>query len=65
MQKIFYNNLRIVRALEVKYKLQENLINFDGWKKKIDDYYQQDREGKCMAIIETLRHNQYINIFEH
>ncbi|EAR94374.2 hypothetical protein TTHERM_00049190 (macronuclear) [Tetrahymena thermophila SB210] len=57
MQKLFTNNLRILRSLDLKYKLQSQTLNVEAWKKKVEEVFADDPEGKCIAVVESLRCN--------
>lgn len=30
-------------------------MSIDVWKKKIEEYFSQDKEAKCITIVESLR----------
>jgi hypothetical protein len=38
--------------MEVKFR---QVASPDVWRKKVDEYFLNDREGRVMAIIESLR----------
>jgi len=42
-------------------------LNADAWKKKIEDYFKKDVEGRNLAIIESLNLNykKHANIITH
>ncbi len=65
---ILANNLRILKALDIKYKLHTGILNNgDAWKKKIEEYFKNDIEGRNIAIIESLNQNykKHNNIVSH
>ena len=68
--KIIENNMRILKVMDIKYKLNNGVFGDpskvgDPWKKKIDEYFKDDINGRNMAIIESLnphykKHNNLI-----
>jgi hypothetical protein len=75
--KIFEKTLRLLRVQDVKYKLQVfkkkfNLMkNYlfkksgnlpgDGYKKKVEEYFANDKKARILAIVESLRANSSKN----
>lgn len=55
IDKILKQNIRLLRILELKFKIQGGSLNVDAWKKKIEEYFNNDKEGRSIAIIESLR----------
>ncbi|CAD8200548.1 unnamed protein product [Paramecium pentaurelia] len=54
MDKILKQNTRLLKILELKFKVQAGVFTVDQWKKKIEEF-GQDKEARCLAIIESLR----------
>jgi len=57
MEKIFNNNVRILNATDIKFKLHNGTLTVDAWKKKVEETFAVDKEGKILAVIESLRVN--------
>ncbi|CAD8195886.1 unnamed protein product [Paramecium pentaurelia] len=54
MDKILKQNTRLLRILELKFKVQAGVLTIDQWKKKIEEF-SQDKQARCLVIIESLR----------
>lgn len=51
---MYSNNLRIVKTLDLKLKLQATQ-KVDEWKKSVEELIKEDPEAKGMVLIESLR----------
>ena len=52
IDKSLRQSTRILRILEVKFR---QLSSPDAWRKKLDEYFSADKEGRVQAILESLR----------
>jgi biotin carboxylase len=54
IERSLSSNTRNLRLLELKFRVQGGMP-IDQWKKKVEEYFSLDSEGRCIAIIESLR----------
>jgi len=52
--KSIYNAQRVLNALELKYGLQSGQLKPVDWKKKVQDYFNEDKPALSIAVIESL-----------